>query len=39
MRINLHFEKALDRNMSLVVLAVYQNILEIDKSRNVTTDY
>ena len=35
---NLHFEKALDINMSLVVLAVFQNIIEIDKSFNVTTD-
>ena len=39
MCINLHFEKALDCNMSLVVLAVFQNIIEIDKSRNVTKDY
>ena len=39
MCINLRFEKALDINMSLVVLAVFQNIIEIDKSRNVSTDY
>ena len=39
MRINLRFENALDRNMSLVVFAVFQNIIEIDKSRNITTDY
>ena len=39
MCMNLRFEKALDINMSLVVLAAFQNIIEIDKSRNVTTDY
>ena len=39
MRINLHLEKALYHNMSIVVLAVFQNIIEIDKSRNVTTYY
>ncbi len=39
LRIDLKFQNPLDKNMTLILLAVFNNIIEIDQSRNVTTDY
>lgn len=37
--IDLKFEKALPETVNLVVYAEYRNVIEIDKSRGVVTDY
>ena len=37
--INLWLESVLDINVSVIVFAVFHNIIEIDKSHNVITDY
>ena len=39
LRINLKFNESLDKNMILVVYALFQSIIEIDKNKSVITDY
>lgn len=38
-RISMKFEDALNTPINIIVFAVFQNIIEIDKSRNVLTDF
>jgi hypothetical protein len=39
LRLELHFAKALPETIAVVILAEFQNLIEIDKSRNVIYDF
>ena len=39
LRLELHFGKALPETIAVIILAEYQNIIEIDKSRNIIYDF